>query len=151
MAPRRRPWLTIDGSWVTDRQCHRRIESTGRILAVRLYNMTTDPGMKDMLSYLIARDTMHQNQWLAALEELGGPEDVFPIPNSFPQAKESAEFSYAYLGFQRDGSEPAPGRWSEGTSIDGSGAYSTRSMEPLGEAPSLGRAKLSSGVQAEQL
>jgi Mn-containing catalase len=25
-----------------------------------------------MLSFLIARDTMHQQQWLAALEELGG-------------------------------------------------------------------------------
>ena len=35
--------------------------------------MTDDPGMKDMLRFLIARDTMHQEQWLAVLEELGGP------------------------------------------------------------------------------
>src|SRR5689334_17850879 len=41
-------------------------EASGRLLAVRLYNMTDDPGMKDMLSFLIARDTMHQQQWLAA-------------------------------------------------------------------------------------
>jgi Mn-containing catalase len=26
--------------------------------------------MKDMLSFLIARDTMHQQQWLAVIEEL---------------------------------------------------------------------------------
>jgi Mn-containing catalase len=30
-----------------------------------------DPGMQNMLSYLIARDTMHQQQWLAIIEELG--------------------------------------------------------------------------------
>jgi Mn-containing catalase len=32
------------------------------VLATRLYNMTEDKGMKDFLSFLIARDTMHQ--WL---------------------------------------------------------------------------------------
>ena len=36
-------------------------ESSGRALAVRLYYLTGDPGMRDMLSFLIARDTMHQN------------------------------------------------------------------------------------------
>jgi len=76
---------------------------------------------------------------------------VFPIPNSFPQAEENSEFSYAYLGFHKDGSEPAPGRWSEGTSIDGNDAFSARPMEPLGEVPNLGRARLNSGAQAEQL
>ncbi len=39
--------------------------------------------MKEMLSFLIARDTMHQNQWMAALEELGGA-SAFPIPNQPP-------------------------------------------------------------------
>ena len=34
-------------------------ESTGRLLATRLYEITDDPDMKDMLSSLIARDTMH--------------------------------------------------------------------------------------------
>lgn len=32
--------------------------------------MTSDHGVRDMLSFLIARDTMHQNQWLAAIAEL---------------------------------------------------------------------------------
>ena len=40
-------------------------EATGRTLAVRLYNATNDAGMRDMWSFLIARDTMHQQQWLA--------------------------------------------------------------------------------------
>jgi Mn-containing catalase len=37
-------------------------ESTGRLLAVRLFNAAHDEGMRDMLSFLIARDTMHQQQ-----------------------------------------------------------------------------------------
>ncbi len=81
--------------------------------------------MKDMLSYLIARDTMHQNQWLAALEELGGHQGAFPIPNSFPQEEEKQEFSYAFLGFQADGAPPVSGRWSEGRSIDGKGEFTS--------------------------
>src|SRR5690606_30705087 len=60
-------------------------EATGRTLATRLYHLTDDPGMKDMLAFLIARDTMHQQQWLAVIEELGGYEAALPVPNSFPQ------------------------------------------------------------------
>lgn len=143
--------IYASGNIAADMTANVAAESTGRVLAVRLYNMTSDPGMKDMLSYLIARDTMHQNQWLAALEELGGARDVFPIPNSFPQEQEKTDFSYAFLGFQKDGSEPAQGRWSNGESIDGNGAFSTRHMEPMGAKPNLGRARKGAGAQAEQL
>jgi Mn-containing catalase len=143
--------IYASGNIAADMTANVTAESTGRILAVRLYNMTNDPGMKDMLSFLIARDTMHQNQWMAALEELGGPQDVFPIPNSFPQEQENQDFNYTFLGFQNDGSEPVQGRWSEGQSIDGNGSFSSRPMQPLGEKPNLGRAKTNSGAQAEQL
>ncbi|WP_281976713.1 manganese catalase family protein [Pseudorhizobium flavum] len=143
--------IYASGNIAADMTANVTAESTGRVLAVRLYNMTNDPGMKDMLSFLIARDTMHQNQWMAALEELGGAQDVFPIPNSFPQEQENQEFSYAFLGFQNDGSEPVQGRWTEGQSIDGNGSFSSRPMQPLGEKPNLGRAKPNSGAQAEQL
>lgn len=125
-------------------------EASGRTLAVRLYNMTNDPGMKEMLAFLIARDTMHQNQFMAALEELGGLQ-AMPIPNSFPQDEENQDFNYAYLGFQQDGSEPAQGRWSTGPSVDGKGEFETRHMEPQGEEPDLGRARPGSGAQAEQM
>ncbi|WP_128253129.1 manganese catalase family protein [Falsirhodobacter deserti] len=142
--------IYASGNIAADMTANIAAESTGRTLAVRLYNMTDDKGMKDMLSYLIARDTMHQNQWMAALEELGGA-SAFPIPNSFPQEDEKTEFSYAYLGFQNDGSEPAPGRWSEGQSMDGKGTFTTKVMEPLGEKPDLGKAKPKSGAQSEQM
>jgi len=36
----------------------------------RLYTMTDDPGVKAMLKFNLARDTVHQKQWLAAIEEL---------------------------------------------------------------------------------
>lgn len=143
--------IYASGNIAADMTANVAAESTGRVLAVRLYNMTNDPGMKDMLSFLIARDTMHQNQWLAALEELGGAKSVFPIPNSLPQELEQHEFSYAYLGFQYDGSEPAQGRWSTGASIDGKGEFSTKISEPLGQKPELGPAKPGGGAQKEQM
>src|SRR5690606_15566302 len=71
-------------------------ESSGRMLACQLYRMPDDPGMKDMLSFLIARDTMHQNQWMAAYEEAGGRE-AHPIPNNFPLDQELQEVSYSFL------------------------------------------------------
>lgn len=91
--------IYASGNIAADMTANVAAESTGRTLAVRLYGMTDDAGMKDMLQYLIARDTMHQNQWRAALEELGGMTGAFPIPNSHLQAEEKTEFSYAYLGF----------------------------------------------------
>ncbi|MDX2382985.1 catalase [Sinorhizobium medicae] len=129
--------IYASGNIAADMVANVAAESTGRALAVRLYEMTDDPGMKDMLSYLIARDTMHQNQWLAAIEELGGGQGVFPIPNSFPQDQEQQEFSYAFLGFQQDGSDPVAGRWSQGTSIDGKGSFKAGSIMPMGEKPQL--------------
>ncbi|WEJ34998.1 manganese catalase family protein [Devosia sp. SD17-2] len=143
--------IYASGNIAADMNSNVTAEATGRVLAVRLYNMTDDPGMKEMLQFLIARDTMHQNQWLAAIEELGGNENVFPIPNSHPQEEENLDFSYVFLGFQHDGSEPVQGRWSSGQSIDGNGSFTSRPMEPLGEVPNLGRAKPKSGAQAEQL
>jgi Mn-containing catalase len=126
-------------------------EATGRTLAVRLYNMTNDPGMKEMLSFLIARDTMHQNQWLAVIEELGGASEQVPVPNSFPQDQENQEYSYVYLNFAQDGAEPPRGRWSEGRSIDGKGTFSLRPMEPQGREPDLGTAREHSGAQRAQI
>ena len=63
--------------------------------------------MKDMLSFLIARDTMHQQQWLAVIEELGGTA-ALPIPNSFDQSLEKQEFSCAFFGTDKDGNPPRP-------------------------------------------
>jgi Mn-containing catalase len=124
-------------------------ESTGRMLAVQLYRMTDDPGMKDMLKYLIARDTMHQNQWLAAWEEVGG-RSAHPIPNDFPQEEENTEFSYSFLTFARDGDGQTPeGRWSDGDSPDGRGRFNVVRMQPLGQKPKLAVSP-DAAIQTEQ-
>lgn len=64
-------WVVGSGHTAADMYANVMAESTGQLLATRLYELTDDASMKDMLSFLIARDTMHQNQWLAVLEELG--------------------------------------------------------------------------------
>src|SRR4051794_16521223 len=112
-------------------------EATGRVLACRLYELTDDPGMKDMLSFLIARDTMHQQQWLAVLEELGGYEGTLPIPNSFPQSQERQEFSYAFFSTGVNQVPPPEGRWTQGPSLDGKGAFSLYVNAPMGQEPVL--------------
>jgi len=125
-------------------------ESTGRMLACQLYRMTDDPGMKDMLSFLIARDTMHQNQWLAAWEELGGAKS-HPIPTNFPQSEELQDMSYAFLTFGIDGVTPPEGRWSSGDSVDGRGTFRVEPMQPRGAKPNLGGAASNSACQVDQL
>ena len=138
------------GNVAADMYCNVAAESTGRVLAVRLYNQAHDQGMKDMLHYMIARDTMHQQQWLAVIEELGGKEGQLPIPNSFPQEKEDQRNNYNFYVTSTDGSYPE-GRWTSGPSLDGKGEFTTFRNEPLGEEPVLGAARPDSGAQAEQM
>lgn len=125
-------------------------EASGRVLATRLYNLTDDAGMKDMLSFLIARDTMHQQQWLAVIEELGGLEKQLPIPNSTPPEHEATEHSYYFLNTSLD--EPTPkGRWSSGPSLDGRSEFTVvEKPEPIGQKPSLGKARPDVAAQNEQ-
>lgn len=138
------------GNLAADMYANVTAESGGRVLACRLYELTDDPGMKDMLSFLIARDTMHQQQWLAVIEELGGP-SALPIPNSFPQEQEKSEFSYAFLSTAVDGAQPAEGRWTTGPSIDGRGEFRLEPARPLGEEPILSAPAPEAYAQTEQL
>lgn len=118
------PWtggyVVASGNLAGDMYANVMAEATGRTLATRLYEMTDDPGMKHMLSYMIARDTMHQNQWLAVIEELG---DHLPVPASFPQEMENQKYSYAFMATGVNGFAPPEGRWSSGTSMDGKGEF----------------------------
>lgn len=115
-------------------------EATGRTLACRLYDMTDDTRMKDMLSFLIARDTMHQQQWLAVIDELGGVRNQLPLPNTFPQSEENQTYSYAFFTSQADGSVPptlTDARFATGASLDGKGQFSVFPNRPLGQEPQL--------------
>ncbi len=142
--------IYASGNLAADMYCNVAAESTGRVLAVRLYNAAHDAGMKDMLHFMIARDTMHQQQWLAVIEELGGHQGALPIPNSFPQEKEDSENAYNYYVSSVDGTTPE-GRWTQGPSLDGKGTYSVFKNKPMGEEPVLGPARPDSGAQTEQM
>lgn len=127
-------YVIASGNLAADLYTDIAAESTGRALAARLYEMTDDPGMKDMLAYLIARDTMHQNQWIQMLKTLGDPEDpydVLPIPDSFPDEAENQEYNYAFMSTNVD-KQPNPEEpWTEGCSPDDEGTFSYFSQYDL--------------------
>lgn len=115
-------------------------EATGRTLATRLWEATDDSGMKDMLSYLIARDTMHQNQWLAVIQDIGDPDDAFdhlPVPASFPQEEENQEFNYTFLSTFRDPVDDPEKPWTTGESVDSQSEFSFQAEQPGDGKPEL--------------
>ena len=144
--------IYASGNTVADMYANVAAEATGRVLAVRLYNMTDDAGMKDMLQFLIARDTMHQQQWLAVIEELGGHEGALPMPNSHPQTEEHRRFSYTFID-PRVGPDARPldGRFTRGPSLDGKGHFTIENAGPFGQEPQLAAPKPGGGAQAEQM
>lgn len=132
------PWTArytiASGNLLADFRYNVTAESQGRLQVSRLYNMTTDPGVRDMLSFLIARDTMHQNQWLAAIEELqaDGLEEM-PVPSAFPDELQLNDVAYQYWNLS-DGTESRDGRWAGGSSIDGKGSFEyLETPQPMGE------------------
>jgi Mn-containing catalase len=137
------------GNLAADMYANVAAEATGRVLAVRLFNSAHDAGMREMLSFLIARDSMHQQQWLAAIEEMGGTMSL-PIPNSFDQSQEQQEFSYTFVATAADGSQPT-GRFTQGPSLDGKGTFTVQQIQPLGDEPILGPARPDSAAQTEQM
>lgn len=121
------PWtaayVTASGNLLADFTANANAEMQGRLQVARLYHMTDDAGVRDLLSFLIARDTMHQNQWIAAARELQeeGLEEL-PVPSNFPQRKEDGAVAYEYLNFS-DGTAAAEGAWASGPSPDGKGEF----------------------------
>jgi Mn-containing catalase len=142
-------WVVSSGNIAADMHANVMAEATGRVLATRLYEMTDDSGMKDMLSFLIARDTMHQNQWLAVLSELGP--DTHPIPNTFPQKLENQDVNYTFFTTNINRDTTARGRWSEGPSIDGKGTFRQEPAAPMGGMPTLAPADKEAHAQREQM
>jgi Mn-containing catalase len=121
------PWngryVTASGNLLADFRLNVTAESQGRLQVARLYEMTDDAGVRDTLSFLLARDTMHQNQWLAAIEDLEaeGLEET-PCPSAFPQERELASVAYQFINCSAGG-EAENGRWAQGRSIDGKGTF----------------------------
>lgn len=144
-------WVVASGNLAADMYANVMAEATGRTLATRLWEYTTDPGMKDMLSFLIGRDAMHQNQWLAVLEDLGGVKNVLPIPNSFPQELENQDVNYSFISTNIEKPGDPKTRWTNGESIDGKGHFKFEHLRAMGEEPMLAPPIKEGHAQKEQM
>src|SRR3712207_4638825 len=124
------PWqgsyITASGNLLADFTANANAEMQGRVQVARLYHMTDDHGVRDLLSFLLARDTMHQNQWVRATQELreDGLEEL-PAPSNFPISKEDRDVSYEYINFSA-GEHAAEGSWAKGPTPYGHGEFSYR-------------------------
>jgi Mn-containing catalase len=112
-------------------------EMHGRLQVARLFHMTDDPGVKQLIRFLVTRDHMHQIQWLTALEELkaDGLEDV-PVPDAFPRDEELDEFARLYV-HPSDGEQALEGRWAQGPLVDGSSPAVETTPRAHGDRPTL--------------
>ncbi|WP_022794349.1 manganese catalase family protein [Marinococcus halotolerans] len=107
------PWnagyIVASGNLLSDFRANLNAESQGRLQVARLYEMTEDKGVRQLLSFALARDTMHQNQWAAAIKELEQKEG-FTAPSTVPSQWEATEFSHQLLNFS-EGEQSADLNW----------------------------------------
>ncbi|MDX2227986.1 MAG: manganese catalase family protein [Leptolyngbyaceae cyanobacterium bins.349] len=134
------PWngrfIVASGNLLADFRSNLHAESQGRLQAVRLYEMTTDPGVRDTLSFMIARDTFHQTQWMKAIEELEADGlETHPVPSRFPRELEKQEAAAQFWN-NSEGEDSAEGRWAQGTTYDGQEIQFIAKPEPQGQQPS---------------
>ena len=105
-------YVTASGSLLADFHLNVTAEAQGRLQLARLFHMTDDPGVKQMLRFLLARDTAHQKIWLAAIDQLhrDGLEDM-PVPEAFPDTPPENAFADVHLGFSARGGAESDGLW----------------------------------------
>lgn len=125
------PWngryVVASGNLLADFRANVAAEAQGRLQTARLYNMTDDPGVKAMLQFNLARDTVHQKQWLAAIEELkadGLESDIAPTA-LFDEENQDHNNTVWHLS---DGPDGSKGGWSFGED----GLEYLMEPEPLG-------------------
>jgi len=121
------PWsghfTTASGNLLADFRWNLMAESQGNLQVGRLYNMTDDVGVRDMLSFNLARDIMHQNQWAAAIAELqtDGLHQFF-VPDGMPLDRIMTEQAHTFWNCSQ-GEESGQGRWASGPTPDGMGEF----------------------------
>jgi Mn-containing catalase len=162
------PWNTgyivASGNLLSDFRSNVAAEAQSRLMTSRVYNMTDDRGVKDMLQFNLARDTWHQQQWLLGIEQL--IEDGFTETGIEDSNREDEkEFAnHTFYSFDPE-STAAEGRWARGRSLDGRhdieyvpDAAPLSDDKPLGPAPdprlfvtydgSMGKGKPGTGAAA---
>jgi Mn-containing catalase len=161
------PWNTgyivASGNMLTDFRSNVAAEAQSRLMTSRVYNMTDDRGVKDMLQFNLARDTYHQQQWLLGIEQLiedGLTETAIEISN-FDQEKPEQRSTFYSADPESTAGE---GRWAQGETLLGDkityvpDAQPLTDDKPLGPAPdpklfvtydgSMGKGKPGTGVAA---
>jgi Mn-containing catalase len=135
------PWsgafVTASGNLMADFHLNVTAEMQGRLQVARLFHMTDDPGVKNLIRFLVTRDHMHQMQWLSAIEELKADGlDGLPVPEAFPLDEEFDEFSRTFI-VASDGDQATAGRWASGPAPDGRGDFTSAVIQATGQVPVL--------------
>lgn len=124
-------YIDVAGNLIANMRANVAAEAVGRTLATWLLELTDDPGMQDMFKFLIARDTMHQQQWLAVLEELP-VDEATNAPGDYENEPEYEQHAYAFLNHLGDRTVDEEARWSDGPSMDGKGTFTVVQPPPPG-------------------
>jgi Mn-containing catalase len=113
------PWnagyIVASGNMLTDFRSNAAAEGQSRLMTSRIYNMTDDRGVREMLAFNLARDTYHQQQWLLAIEQLQEDGLADLIEDSNFEA-ENKEHDHTFWSFS-EGSQAAEGRWARGQTL----------------------------------
>lgn len=135
------PWMgsyiISSGNILADFRANLNAESQGRTQAIRIYEMADDPGLKDMLSVLIARDSYHQNLWIEAIKELEEEEGKI-TPATFDRSQEREDLAFSLYNHSFSSEESKEGKWASGSTPAGDGKFSYEKT-PLveGNPPSI--------------
>jgi Mn-containing catalase len=135
------PWngryIVASGNLLAGFRANAAAEAQGRVQTARLYNMTDDRGVKDMLKFNLARDTLHQNLWRKAIEELQADGlETTVAPNAlFDEEYAENATSVWHLS---DGAHGQDGRWASGPQPDGQHEVGyLADPKPLGDVASV--------------
>lgn len=127
-------YIVSSGNLLADMRMNVTAESQGRLQVARLYEMTEDKGIRDMLGFLLARDTQHQLQWIEAIKELEEKEGIV-VPGQVPEKYEVSDASHVLYNFSAgdDSKKVVDGK----TAKDGQKFQYVDKPEAMGEKPVL--------------
>jgi Mn-containing catalase len=137
------PWnagyIIASGSLLTDFRSNVAAEAQSRLMTSRVYNMTDDRGVKDMLQFNLARDTYHQQQWLLGIEQLIADGLVDSGIEQSHADEEKGDQARTFYSFDPE-STAGEGRWAQGTTLLGDEIVYVPDAQPLTDDKPLGPA-----------
>lgn len=132
------PWMgsyiISSGNILADFRANLNAESQGRTQAIRIYEMAEDPGLKDMLAVLIARDSYHQNLWIKAIKELEEKEGKI-TPSTFDRSQEREDLAFSLYNHSFSSEESKEGSWASGITPAGDGEFKYEKEPPVEGKP----------------